>query len=468
MTTKTKIGVLLVTSGWFRDVGLQSADGKTTDQVNDFAEQIIRKLKAFLEPVFSGVLYSVEEAREAGRRIKSSAVDGLLLSPLMWCEDQIVRAALEELADLPIILWTFSPTSTLPEYVPFQTMLQGSGAVCTLQLSGMLRREGFRYQSTAGPLEDPRVFQEIEQRTRAMLIARKLKETRVGVLPFPCAQMSTTYVDEFKLRVVYGIELRYLEIERFRRTARDIPEEAVRTFRQEIEQEGIEVEVDETDLAEGIKYALAMEKILIEEEIDVLAMNDITEEMHTSFGMRPSLTNPGLSRAGIVVAMEADIATGIAMSILQQFTGLAPMYTEPFSIDYEQNALLLGHAGYLDSINRDPALPVKIVSDAEYENSDRFSGAVTYFKYKPGPVTLINSVWDGERIKWMVAEGDSMAGPFKMEGNSHLFCRLKADVRQFFQTAVENGVSQHWAVVSGHLLPDLERLCTNLNIRFHS
>ncbi len=152
----------------------------------------------------------------------------------------------------------------------------------------------------------------------------------------------------------------------------------------------------------------------------------------------------------------------------RQFSGLVPMYTEPFSIDYEQNALLLGHAGYHDSINRDPALPVKIVPDAEYENSDRFSGAVTYFKYKPGPVTLINSVWDGERIKWMVAEGDSLAGPFKMEGNSHLFCRLKADVGQFLQTAVENGVSQHWVVISGQLLPDIERLCTNLNIRFHS
>ena len=63
-----------------------------------------------------------------------------------------------------------------------------------------------------------------------MAVARSLRGLRVGVLPFPCDHMSTTYVDEFGLRARYGVELRYLELERFRRTAQEIPQDFVRSI----------------------------------------------------------------------------------------------------------------------------------------------------------------------------------------------------------------------------------------------
>ena len=98
-------------------------------------------------------------------------------------------------------------------------------------------------------------------------------------------------------------------------------------------------------------------------------------------------------------------------------TGQSPFYTETFSVDYEKNALLLGHAGYHDTSNADPGYPVQIVADVEYENSDTFAGAVSFFKYRAGPVTVVNSVWDGQRLKWVAFEGQSLPGPPKMDGN---------------------------------------------------
>ena len=98
--------------------------------------------------------------------------------------------------------------------------------------------------------------------------------------------------------------------------------------------------------------------------------------------------------------------------------------------------------------------------------SDRFTGAVTYFKYKPGPVTVINSVWDGKSLKWIAFEGESLAGSFKMDGNAHLFCRLDPDVKTFFRTSVKSGVSQHWIVLHGRLLDTIMHLCSALDILF--
>jgi L-fucose isomerase-like protein len=460
---KPRLGVLFFSSGWFREVGLQDPASDTTARVEETARRVVEHLSAFCRPEFSGVLFSVEEARAAARRIAAAGVDGLLVSPLMWCEDQIVRAALAELPELPLVLWTFSPEEAVPEFVPFQRMIQGSGAVCTLQLSGMLKREGRRYRSVAGPLGDPEVYRAIGAHARGMAVARALRGLRVGVLPFPCSQMSTTYVDEFGLRRLYGIELAWLELERFRRAAGEASAVKAQAFRGELEASGQRIRTDERSLQEGIRYALALEQVLGEERLAVLAMNDVIPQMHERFGLRPCLASPRLSEQA-VVAMEADIAAGVAMYALRLATGERPFYTETFNVDYQANALLLGHAGYHDAANADPAYPVEVVPDVEYQNTDRFPGAVSFFKYKSGPVTLVNSVWDGERLKWVALQGRSLEGPPKMDGNCHLFCSLEMPVRELFQRSVDSGVSQHWIVVHGQHLEALKILCDTAGI----
>ena len=461
---RPRLGVLFFTSGWFREVGLQDPASDTTAQVEAAARRAVSDLGEYCEPVFTRVLFSAEEARTEARRLAAAEVDGLLASPLMWCEDQVVRAALAELPGLPLVLWTFSPEASLPEFLPFQRMLRGSGAVCTLQLSGMLQRERRWLRSVAGPLGDPEVYRAIGSWARAAAVARRLRSLRVGVLPFRCDQMSTTYVDEFELRRLYGIELAYLELERVRRAAGEAAASEVAGFRRDLEAAGTRVEVDDRNLEEGIRYALALEKVLAQEKLPALAMNDVIPEMHSSFGLRPCLSNPRLSERA-VVAMEADVAAAMAMQALRLATGERPFYTETFSADYEAAGLLLGHAGYHDAANADPAQPVQVVPDVEYENSDRFSGAATLFKYRPGPVTLVNSVWDGERLKWVALEGRSQEGPPRMDGNCHLFCSLEVPVREFFRRSVESGVSQHWIVVHGHRLAEVEFLCDTAGIR---
>ncbi len=461
-----RLGVLLVTSGWFRDVGLQGADSGTTAAVERTAAAVLERLRAFADPVCHGVLFSAEEAARSAREIRREGVDGLLLCPLMWCEDAVPRAALQELPGLPLILWTFSPSPTLPPFVPFQTMLQGSGAVCTFQLSGMLKREGARFHAVAGPLEDETVYGEIRDLALAMAAARELRRTRVGLLPFRCDQMSTTWVDEFRLRARYGVELRYLELERVRRAAQEAAPAELDALRRRIEEAGHRIEVDERNLTEGLRYAAALARVAREEGLQALAVNDVIAEMHACFGLRPCLTHPDLSASGLVVAMEGDVAAAVAMRALRLFTGESPFYAEPFGIDHRENAVLLGHAGYHDSANADPAAPVRIVADVEYENSDRFTGAVTLFKVRSGPATLVNSVWDGEGLKWVAAEGESLAGPPKMDGNSHLLFRPDVAVKELVHRALESGVSQHWLAVPGRRLDTLERLCGVLGVRF--
>jgi L-fucose isomerase-like protein len=463
---KPKIGILFLTSGWFREVGLQGPGAKLSDEVQRIGDEVLQNLSVFLEPVYGGILFTEEDAAGAARTIAAEAVDGLIIAPLMWCEDQILRAALKELSKLPTLLCTFFPNKNLNGFVNFQEMLKGSGSVGTLQASGFLKREGYSYRSVSGFYGDERVYDEIRNHCLAFGIMRQLRKTTCGVLPFRCEQMSTTYVDEFGLRARYGVELSYLEIASFRNMAQSYAPEQVESFKRDLEQKGYDVKVDDRNLTEGIKYALALGQAADEKGLQIVAMNDVIDEMHTQLGLRPCLYNPHMNESGVVVVMEADIAAGVAMHILRHFTDQSPFYTEIFTADLEENALLMGHAGCHDPANRDPEQPLQIIQDVEYENSDTFTGAAVYFKYRPGPVTVVNAVWTGGKLRWNVFEGESLAGPMKMGGNCHLFCRIAMPVTAFYKRLLEAGASQHFVVVSGHIMEKIEVLCQWLDIDF--
>ncbi|MBC8181791.1 hypothetical protein H8E88_11790 [candidate division KSB1 bacterium] len=463
---KPKIGILFITSGWFREVGLQTSASPLSDEVQKIASEIIGNLPAFCEPIYNGVIYSTEDAEIAAQKINQANVDGLIISPLMWCEDQILLAALKNLPELPILICTFFPYESLPDYLDFPTMLKGSGSVGTLQMSGLLKREEYNYKSVAGYYRDENLFAEIQSHCLSFGIKQLLKKTRCGILPFPCDQMSTTFVDDFNIRKLYGVELKYLELQRFKKEAEKVTTNEIENFISITKGKCIEIEVDQKNLNEGAKYALAMEKVVLQEQLNILAMNDVCNEMHDCFGLRPSLTNPQLSESGLVVSMEADVAAGIGMFIMRQLTGETPFYTEPLTADWEKNAILLGHAGYHDSSNCDEKYSVKIIPDAEYKNSDPFTGACTYFKYKPGPVTVVNSVYNGKRLQFIAFEGNSLPGPPVLEGNCHLLCETNIPLKTFYEQVIQTGVSQHWIVIGGSHLKELAILCSWLNIDY--
>ena len=54
----------------------------------------------------------------------------------------------------------------------------------------------------------------------------------------------------------------------------------------------------------------------------------------------------------------------------------------------------------------------------------------------------------------------------KMGGNCHLFCRIALPAADFYKRTLDEGVSQHFVVVSGHIEESLKTLCHWLDIDF--
>lgn len=150
MNMKPKMGILFITSRWFRDMGLQSSSSPLTTEIEEIAKEIITKFSEFLEPVYHGVIFTEEEARNAAEMIKTQKIDGLIVAPLLWCEDQILRASLKMLPKLPLIVCGFFYSESLSNFVSYQEMIKGSSLVGILQMSGMINREDYKYESVTG------------------------------------------------------------------------------------------------------------------------------------------------------------------------------------------------------------------------------------------------------------------------------------------------------------------------------
>lgn len=466
VSIKPKVGVFLITATWFRKVGMQRSVSELTNEIDEIAQSIVKDLSEFSIPMFDGVISSIEVAEKAASKAATEDIDALLISSLIWCEDIVLKTILKKFIKKPVIFAIFMPYKDFKTYMSVDDMLKGTGTVGALQMSGFLSRGGIDYEPVCGFYKDATLFGDIKKHLYSIVIKKELKDIICGVLPFRCDQMTTTYVDEFNLHKIYGINLKYIENARVKSVAQSTSASEIDEYRTWLKGLNIKIEVDETNLLEGIKYSIALEKVVKEENLKILAINDVCSEMHDAFGMRPCLVNPWLSEYGISVAMEADIAAGIAMHILSCFTSSNPFYSELLCGNISENSVLMGHIGYYDYQNNDPNYPVRIISDPEYKNSDRFTGACIYYKYKPGPVTMVNSVYDGTRIKWTTIEGTSLEGPPKLEGYCHAYCKFEKPIKDFLIESVRSGVSQHWSIIPGMIAEDLKIVARWNNIAY--
>jgi L-arabinose isomerase len=343
-------------------------------------------------------------------------------------------------------------------------LFRASGPVGALQASGPLKRLGRRFGFAFGPAGDPAAIRPIAAFCRAARVARALRRVAIGVLPYRCDQMTGTYVDEFRLRKELGPELKYLSILDYKTFCDEVAPARVEQFLHELRARyPLSASVTAAGLERAARASLGLAGLVERHHLDALALEDVNEELHRLVGLRPCLAVPELS-ARAVVSMEADVSAAAGLWILRELTGQAPMYTEIFTCDLRENALLMGHAGMHDAprLVESPA-DILIEPDGEYAESEPDS-AWMRFRARGGPVTLLSIFCDVERFKLVIARGEAVGGPPRLLGSPHIYVKIKPPLADFFEQAIRTGMTQHWAVVHAEVVDELQALAGILGL----
>jgi len=227
----------------------------------------------------------------------------------------------------------------------------------------------------------------------------------------------------------------------------------------------VDAEVTNEHLSESARIAVAYD--------DVITRHDISAFGFYWWGMKDSVTQlraqaalavsrlAALGRPGVT---EGDVKTAMAMKLLD-LLGAGGMFVEFFSMDFDENFILMGHDGP-SNINVAEGRPRLSFLDVQHGKSGR--GLGIDFRVKPGPVTLVNltQVNAGESFKLIVSVGEVVPGPTLQIGNPNCRVRIGRPIHEFMDAWCQEGPSHHIALGLGDHCAEVEAFAEAIGFRY--
>ncbi|HXZ97808.1 MAG TPA: hypothetical protein VED24_00415, partial [Candidatus Acidoferrum sp.] len=297
------------------------SDSALTEEARLQIGRIEQSISKSHELVSAGLVTTEESARSAVARFTKTNVDALVACCLMWSEDQPILGVLEEMRDTPLLLWCWTPGTSLPDSLTALDLIRWSGPVGAQQISGALRRSGKKFMFVMGNHDENETIREIQEFLAAAAVARSLRHARIGLLPYRYDVMTNTWVDEFYLRSKIGVDVIYISVDELALSAASVKDAEVKSYVDDLQGISVSPQVSSKGLSQAARTSLGVAKIVKDRRLDALSIGDCNDELHAVLKCRPCLYLPSVFERGVVVGSESDLLGILAQLILARLSG---------------------------------------------------------------------------------------------------------------------------------------------------
>ena len=438
------------------------------ERLKGYAQQVAQKLeRAGAQVVNLGLIDTPEKALTAGHEFRRADVDLIFLHVTTYALSSTVLPVVRR-AKLPVIILNLSPSATI-DYDWFnglgdRTKMTGEWlAYCQAcpvpEIANVFNRCRIPFFQVTGTLDDdPVAWNEITQWVDAARVSHIMEHNRLGVMGHYYGGMLDIYSDLTQQCAHFGGHIEIIEVDELSALRRQVSDSEIKArladFRASFD---VQPDCLQEELERAARTSVALDRLVEVHKLGSLAYyyqgtgNPENEDAVSSIILGTSL----LTARGIPVAGEYEIKNAQAMKIMDSF-GAGGSFTEYYAADFADDVLLMGHDGpghIAIAQGKTKVRPLQVY------HGKVGRGLSVEMSVRHGPVTLLSVIQtvDG-RLKLLMAEGESVAGPILEIGNTNSRYRFSIGARNFMNEWNVHGPAHHCAVGVGHIASKLKKL----------
>jgi L-arabinose isomerase len=428
------------------------------ERLEGYYQHVQDQLAAIADVIGLGLVDTPHSAHTAGSRLASEQVDLLVCHTATYATSSQVLPIVQQ-AKVPVLVLNLQPVAAL-DYLTVDTaeMLASCSTCCVPEISNAFHRAGIEFHVVSGQLfDDERAWREIEEWCRAATAVRTLRGARFGFMGHTYPGMLDMYSDFTQHHAQLGLHVEVLEIDDLAEKVRAVTDQEVKA---KLDEAHSIFEMDESvgdeDLNWACKVAAGLDRMVSDYDLSALAYyyRGAPDSEYERLGAGLILGNSLLTARGIPASGEGDLKNAVAMKVMDVL-GAGGSYTEFYAMDFAEKFVLMGHdgPGHIAISDRKPLLRGLGI----YHGKSGY-GISVEFNVKLGPVTIFSCTQtrSGD-LKFLVAEGESIAGPILQIGNTNSRIRFSLPPADFVDSWCAEAPTHHCALGVGHVAPILRK-----------
>lgn len=437
-------------------------------QFDGLLDELMGKLDVFVRRVETsgakvldfGMVDDAQSAYALAPKLAAADLDLIFCDMLTYATSASFAAIIRE-TTVPVVLVALQPLKAM-DYAQASTYVQlCNDDFCAVpEFMGVAIRMGKRPPPLIlGTLhEDPQAEREIQQWCDIAMALHDLRRARIGHFGHPIEHMLDMQTDQTALTATFGCHIVQTEADELLEFYRSVSEAELAAKKKQILElfdtpdpvsDPLTSRLNEADLNAAARAAVALDQYVDAHQLDGLAYyyegvpGSELREVVTNLIVGNSL----LTAAGFPMCGESDLKTCLAMLIMDRLD-IGGSFAEFHPIDFAEGFVLVGHDGphHIGIADRKPILR----SLSKYHGKPG-AGASVEFNIRQGPITMLSISLNADgRFKFVIGEGESVAGPIPPTGNTNTRGFFEPDVKTFLRRWVAEGPTHHFALGIGH------------------
>lgn len=443
------------------------------DKLTGYQNVIKNKMQSYndIEVVDAGMVDDTDKANNAASLMKKEEVEILFIFISTYALSSTLIPIVNRL-NVPVILLNMSPTPAI-DYNKINSMkdrgamtgewLSNCQACSVPEFAAVFNRASVRYDIVSGYLDDSEAWNEISQWMMAAKVSAGMRTNRMGVLGNYYCGMVDVYSDLALHSTVFGTHVEVLEMCELASLRQSVSKDEVAEKVKEFEKAFvIDSACSAYEIERAAQTSVALDKLVDNHKLGSMAyyyagMNgNEYENIITSVIAGNTL----LTGKNIPISGEYEVKNAQAMKIMA-LMGIGGCFSEFYSIDYNDDIVMLGHDGPAHFIIAEGK--VNLVPLSVYHGKPG-KGLSIQTSVKHGAVTLLSVVEGNDGMSLLVAEGESVPGPILNIGNLNSRYKFPVSAKEFIKRWSKAGPSHHCSIGVGHVSGILEKYAFMLNI----